>query len=87
MNKAYEEKLQLVKAMHAIVLSMNNESAYMAWIYEMPDEPSEEDFQYFAEPENQSSFDDLTNLFIRLSKKYMSDGLYIGKTLYTGKSN
>ena len=30
------ERFQIVKAMHEIIRCMNNEDAYMAWIYTLP---------------------------------------------------
>ena len=50
-GKNYEIRLKNVKLMHNTMIDMNNENAYMAWIWEMPDCPMEEDFEYFAEDE------------------------------------
>lgn len=77
-------KLEHVKSMHTIVASLNNEEAYMTWINCMPDEPTEEDFQSFTEEENQELFDELTNLFVNIIKKYIGDGMFICDKLYSG---
>ena len=47
MDKNYEIRLNNVKLMHNSMIDMNNENAYMAWIWEMPDCPIEEDFEWF----------------------------------------
>lgn len=39
----------VVEAMHTIMLWTNDERAYDAWIYTMPDEPTREDFEGIAE--------------------------------------
>ena len=68
-----EDRLNAVRMMHAVMTSMNNENAYMAWIWVMPDEPSEEDFEYFAD---EIEFDELKQTFDRLFGKYKKDGLF-----------
>lgn len=70
----FEYRLSIVKLMHETMLSMNNEYAYMNWIYEMPDYPSEEDFVWFAEDEDR--YIELYLYFIKLMDKYKEDGLY-----------
>lgn len=82
MNKTAQNKLEHAKAMHTIVSSLNNEDAYMSWINCMPDEPTEDDFEFFADEENQSSFDELVSLFIKIMTTYLSDGLFINDKLY-----
>jgi len=42
------ERFEIVKAMHEIIRCMNNEEAYMDWINTVPDEPSNDDFEYIA---------------------------------------
>ena len=51
--KAYIIRLQNVMLMHETILSMSNENAYFSWIYRMPDEPTIEDFNDFAEDEEE----------------------------------
>lgn len=74
MNSKYEVRLNNVKLMHETILSMNNENAYLSWIYEMPDEPCEEDFEWFAEDEDR--YIELYLYFVRLLKTYAKGGLY-----------
>lgn len=74
MNMNYEIRLKNVKLMHDTMIDMNNESAYMAWIYEMPDEPQEDDFEWFAEDEER--YMELYDYFTKLLKRYAKDGLY-----------
>ena len=44
----FEARLNQLKAMHSLMCEANDENIYMAWILVMPDEPSEDDFQYIA---------------------------------------
>lgn len=74
MDKNYEIRLNNVKLMHDSMIDMNNENAYMAWIWEMPDCPMEEDFEWFAEDEDR--YMELYNYFVKLLKRYAKDGLY-----------
>lgn len=84
MNKK-DVKIEHTKAMHTIVKSMNNEDAYAEWVNCMPDEPSEDDFEMFAEEENVELFGTLVNLFVDIMKKYSKDGLFICDKLYAGE--
>ena len=70
----YQERLRNTKLMHETMLCMNNEDAYMVWIYTMPDCPQEDDFEWFAEDEYQ--FNDLYATFFRILNRYLKDGLY-----------
>lgn len=74
MNNGYEIRLNNVKLMHETMLDMNNEYAYMNWIYEMPDCPSEEDFVWFAEDIDR--YEELYNYFMKLVNRYKKDGLF-----------
>ena len=74
MNNKYEIRLNNVKLMHDTMTDMNNENAYMAWIWEMPDCPIEEDFEWFAEDEER--YAEHYDYFMRLFKRYAKDGLY-----------
>lgn len=77
MNK---EKFNIVKGMNEVILSMNNEEAYMTWIYIVPDEASDYDFMDIADDEE--LFADTVQCFKRLMNKYLKDGLYIDGKLY-----
>ena len=74
MDKKYKIRLNNVKLMHNTMIDMNNENAYMAWIWEMPDEPQEDDFEWFAEDEER--YAELYDYFMKLFKHYAKDGLY-----------
>lgn len=69
----FDERLRAVHLMHETMLSMNNENAYMAWIWVMPDEPSEYDFADFAD---ESEYAELADTFDRIYNRYIDDGLY-----------
>ena len=70
----FEKRLAMVKLMHETMMSMNNENAYMAWIYEMPDCPNEDDFEWFAEDEDM--YIKLYLYFMKLFERYSKDGIY-----------
>lgn len=73
-----EERTNTAWLMNKVISSMNNESAYMSWIYLWPDgetfELCQEDFG-----ENEENFNELVKKFERLYKKYHNDGLYLRK--------
>lgn len=69
----FDERLNAVQMMHEVMRSMNNENAYMDWIWTMPDEPSEYDFADFAE---ESEFKELEDTFDRIYNRYIDDGLF-----------
>ena len=70
----YEQRLENVELMHETMLCMNNENAYMTWIWTMPDCPTAEDFEWFAEDVDE--YNDLYKTFFRIVNKYLKDGLY-----------
>lgn len=72
--KAYIIRLQNVMLMHETMLSMNDENAYFSWIYRMPDEPTLEDFNDFAEDEEE--YIELYLYFNKLLKHYLKDGMF-----------
>lgn len=69
----FDDRLRAVHLMHEVMLSMNNENAYMAWIWVMPDEPTEYDFADFAE---ESEFEELEDTFDRIYNRFINDGLF-----------
>ena len=46
------KRTALLKRMHNVISNISNEDYYMAWIYIMPDEPTEEDFIDIAEDDS-----------------------------------
>ena len=73
-EEKYIIRLHTVRMMHETMVDMNNENCYSNWIYEMPDCPCEEDFEWFAEDEER--YMELYLYFIKLLKRYAKDGLY-----------
>lgn len=65
-------RAEKVAMMHQVMLSMNNEDAYYEWIYTMPDEPTEEDFEYYAE----NAYGEIIEEFCHILLKYSGPGLY-----------
>lgn len=86
-----EYNYDLIKGMNAIIISMNDERAYEEWIWTVPDQPTESDFQYIAD--EPILFEETINEFIRIFNKYIKYGLFIQTTvadteiskLFTGK--
>ena len=56
-----KERIKQLKAMHEIMKNSNDEDIYCAWIYVVPDEPSESDFESIAEDDE--AFKEVCNLF------------------------
>ena len=59
-------RIRQLKAMHELMTLANDENIYMAWIYTMPDEPSEEDFEDIAEDDEM--YNECFDAFVRLIK-------------------
>lgn len=73
-------KYEMIKSMHTIVTALNNEEAYMKWIYIVPDEADEDDLKDIAEDEE--LFELTVKCFKGIMKHYLKDGLYINNKLY-----
>ena len=57
-------RINLVKEMHLYVIDTGDEELYDCWFAEgVPDDPSEEDFEFFAD---EHSFKELCELFGKL---------------------
>ncbi len=83
-----KDRLNAIIAMHIMVCNMNDEGAYMTWIYVVPDEATEWDFIDFAQndegTEENKLFDEAVDLFKKLWNEYATEkkGLYIGGKAY-----
>ena len=75
------EKFEALRSMNTIVKNMNDESAYNAWIYIIPDGADDDELMEIAE-EDEDSFKDACNLFAKLIRNYMKYGLYIDGEVY-----
>ena len=75
------EKFETLRSMNTIIKSMNDESAYNAWIYIIPDGADDDELMEIAE-EDEDSFKDACNLFAKLVRKYMKYGLCIDGEVY-----
>ena len=42
-------RISLLEQMNEVMKSMNNEDAYLSWIYTVPDEATRQDFEYIAQ--------------------------------------
>ena len=79
--KNVQERFEALKSMNTIIKSMNDESAYNAWIYIIPDGADDDELMEIAE-EDEESFEDACKLFAELVRKYMKYGLYIDGKVY-----
>lgn len=75
------EKFETLRSMNTIIKSMNDESAYDAWIYIIPDGADDDELMEIAE-EDEESFDDAVHAFMEIMNKRLKYGLYIDNTLY-----
>jgi DNA-directed RNA polymerase subunit RPC12/RpoP len=62
-----DARINQLRAMHNLMCEANDESIYMAWIYTMPDCPTEEDFIDIAMDDD--SYNECFDAFIRLIAK------------------
>lgn len=62
-----EERIEQLKVMHEVMKNSNDEDIYYAWIYVVPDEPSESDFESIAE--DNEAFEEVWQLFYNLYMK------------------
>ena len=82
-----KERLNTIIAMNIMICNINDEGAYMKWIYLVPDCADEDDFIDFARndegTEENKLFDEAVELYKKLWQNYADEkaGLYIaGKT-------
>lgn len=71
-----KERVRVLKAMHTLMLAMNDEQAYLSWILLVPDCSTVEDFNEIAEDDEY--FRDCVNLFRKLWETYNDSGIYVG---------
>ena len=79
--KNVQERFDVLKGMDTIIKSMNDESAYTAWIHIIPDEADDDELMEIAE-EDEESFDDAVHAFMEIMNKRLKYGLYIDNMLY-----
>lgn len=76
-------KVEFIKALNELMLGTTDEDLLEVWFMNgVPDCPSQEDFEFIAN--NEESFDDVVNCFIRLSK-HLKEGIYIDNKFYKGQ--
>ena len=79
-NEIIQERFEQLKAMHTIIMSINDEGAYMSWIYLIPDQADDDDLFMCAEDEE--IFADACISFRSLIREYGGSGFYVGKEVY-----
>ena len=63
------DRIEILKSMQRLVLAMNDEEAYMAWVYCIPDGADDAELEDIA-LHDEEIFRDACNLFNRLVKGY-----------------
>ena len=71
-------KFELLKAMHLLVMSMNDEGAYLYWINTIPDQASDEDLLEIAMDEDESIYREACQDFRRICEDHLEHGFYLG---------
>ena len=79
-NKIIQERFKQLKAMNTIIMSMNDEQAYMSWIYLIPDQADDDDLLMCSEDDE--IFAEACTSFRSLIREYGGSGFYIGKQVY-----
>ena len=75
-------RVEFIKALNEIVLGLGDEELIESWLMNgVPDCPTDEDFEFIAQ--NQESFNEAINCFVRLSK-YIKTGIKIDGKWYKG---
>ena len=59
-----ESRIRQLKAMHLLMVEVNNEDIYADWILLVPDEPNEDDFDFMAESDG--LYEECCDLFVSL---------------------
>ena len=67
MDMITKYRIRKLKAMHEMILNIDDEGYYMTWIYTVPDCPSEYDFEDIAE--DVKAYNEVEELFKRLIVK------------------
>lgn len=79
-RKIIAHRISLLKAYHQIICLLNDETAYMTWIYLMPDNPDEEDFEIVAEDEE--LFKDAVKTFHSIYTEHSLSGIFDGRKVW-----
>lgn len=74
------QRYEIMKAMHQLVMAMNNEDAYMEWIMTVPDQASEDDLMDIATDDE--LFAEACTAFKSAMKDYGKDGFYIDNRVW-----
>ena len=76
-----KHRAAIVRSMNTLVLALNNEEPlFHVWLYIVPDEATEDDFEQIAEDEE--LFTETVDAFTEIMNGYLKDGFYIGEKLY-----
>jgi hypothetical protein len=67
-----DARITQLKAMHELMCEANDEGIYLTWIYLVPDEPSNEDFEFIALSDKlyNEAFDLFVKLIAKIGNRY-----------------
>lgn len=74
-ERALKERFEILKSMNTLIKAMNNEEAYLEWIYLIPDQADDDELMECAE--DSEIFKEACELFRALLKRYGKDGFYL----------
>ena len=72
------DRIEILKSMHRLVLAMNDEEAYMAWVYCIPDGADDEELRELAFDEDDELYRDACHSFRRICEEYLKHGFFLG---------
>lgn len=80
-EKIKKQRIAILKSMHELVCALNDENAYMSWIYTVPDGATAEDFEELAQ--DNKLYNDVCAKFNMIIRLYGDSGYYIFGDNYT----
>ena len=74
-KETIRERARLIEHMHKVIECMNDERAYYAWIWTVPDGADFDDFEYIAEDSDE--YKHVQELFCSLVNRYGGAGFFV----------
>jgi len=70
MNEVIKARIELLKTFHNNIMNLDDEEAYYGWwiIEGVPDEPTEDDFEFIAS--NDDEFNEVVALYDKIMEEY-----------------
>ena len=74
-DKALKERFEILKSMNSIIRVMNDEGAYLEWIYTIPDQADDDELMDCAS--DSEIFKEACEVFRDIMKHYGKSGFYM----------